>query len=91
MPLQSNLATAWQFGSLATWGLTLINLATPVTYPHSVIGIKKSLIHYPANMRSWDNAGLLLGQLRRWWANSKPTLGQRLMFAGKSGNNYIKQ
>ena len=26
--------------------------------------------------------GLLLGQRRRRWANSKPTLGQRIMFAG---------
>ena len=33
-------------------------------------------------MQRWSNAGLLLGQRRRGWANSKPTLGQRLMFAG---------
>ena len=31
---------------------------------------------YPANMRRWSNIGL------RRWHNSKPTLGQRLMFAG---------
>ena len=36
----------------------------------------------PANMRHWPNVGLLLGQRRRRWANSNPTLGQRLMFAG---------
>ena len=33
-------------------------------------------------MRRWPNVGLLLGQRRRRWANSKPTLGQRLMFPG---------
>ena len=33
-------------------------------------------------MRSWSNVGLLVGQRRRRWANSKPMLGQRLMFAG---------
>ena len=37
---------------------------------------------YPANMRRWPNVGLQLGQRRRRWANCKPTLGQRLMFAG---------
>ena len=36
----------------------------------------------PANMRRWPNVGLLLVQRRRRWANSKPTLGQRLIFAG---------
>ena len=30
----------------------------------------------------WANVGLLLGQRCRRWANSNPTLGQRLMFAG---------
>ena len=38
-------------------------------------------IIYPANMSRWPNVGLLLGQRRRRWAGSKPTLGQRLMFA----------
>ena len=33
-------------------------------------------------MGRWANIDLLLGQCRRLWANSKPTLGQRLMFAG---------
>ena len=37
---------------------------------------------FPAYTRRWPNVGLLLGQRRRRWANSKPTLGQRLMFAG---------
>ena len=32
-------------------------------------------------MRSWANVGLLLGQRRRRWANSKPTLVQHLMLA----------
>ena len=36
----------------------------------------------PSKHESWPNAGLLLGQRRRRWVNSKPTLGQRLMFAG---------
>ena len=35
------------------------------------------------NMRRWPNVGLLLKQRRRQWANSKPMLGQRLMFAGR--------
>ena len=35
-------------------------------------------------MICWLNAGLLLGQRRRRWTNSKLTLGQRLMFAGKT-------
>ena len=33
-------------------------------------------------MRRWTNVVLLFGQRRRRWANSKPTLGQRLMFLG---------
>ena len=36
-------------------------------------------------MRRWPDVGLLLGQRRRRWANSKPTVGQRLMFAGYTG------
>ena len=39
---------------------------------------------FPANMRRWANVVLLLGQRRRRWAISKPTLGQRLMFAWKA-------
>ena len=39
--------------------------------------------HNPANMRRWPNVGLLLVERRRRSANSKPTLGQRIMFAGK--------
>ena len=39
-------------------------------------------ISSPANMRCWPNVGLPLGQRRRRWANSKPALDQRLMFAG---------
>ena len=33
-------------------------------------------------MGRWTNVDLLLGKRRRRSANSKPTLGQRLMFAG---------
>ena len=36
----------------------------------------------PANMRRWPNVCLLLDRRRKRWANSEPTLGQRLMFAG---------
>ena len=39
-------------------------------------------LSYPAKMRRWPNIGSLVGQRRRRWANSKPPLGQRLMFAG---------
>ena len=42
--------------------------------------IKSSLL--PANMIGWPNVGLLLGQRRRRWANSKPMLGQPIMSAG---------
>ena len=34
-----------------------------------------------ANMRRWLNVGLLLGQRRRRWVNSKPTLSQHPIFA----------
>ena len=34
------------------------------------------------NYHYFTNVGSLLGQRRRRWANSKPTLGKRLMFAG---------
>ena len=33
-------------------------------------------------LRRWPNVGLLLAHRLRRWPNSKPTLGQRLMFAG---------
>ena len=36
----------------------------------------------PANTRRWPNDGLMLGQRQRRWANIKPTLLQRLVFAG---------
>ena len=35
--------------------------------------------HCAAIMRRWNMVGLLLGQRRRRWANSKPTLSQRLV------------
>ena len=38
----------------------------------------------PANMRRWPTVGLLLTHRLRRWPNGKPTLGQRLMFAGIS-------
>ena len=36
----------------------------------------------PANMRRWPNVGFLLAHRLRRWPNRKPTLAQRLMFAG---------
>ena len=36
----------------------------------------------PSNMRRWSNVGLLLAHRLRRLPNSKPTLDQRLMFAG---------
>ena len=35
-----------------------------------------------ADMIRWPNVGLLLGQRRRRWASSKPTLGQRVLSVG---------
>ena len=36
----------------------------------------------PANTRRGPNAGLMLGQRRRRWANINPALGPRLVLAG---------
>ena len=44
---------------------------------------------YPSKMRRWTNVGFMLGQRRRRWANIKPTLIQRLMFAGNFTANCI--
>ena len=41
------------------------------------------IIPDPANTRRWSNVSLLLGRRSRRRANGKPTLVQRLMFAGK--------
>ena len=38
----------------------------------------------PANMICQPNVGLMLGQRRKRWANSKPTLGQRLVLLGEA-------
>ena len=39
--------------------------------------------HWPGNMgRCWTSAGLMSGQRRRRWSNIRPTLVQRLVFAG---------
>ena len=43
--------------------------------------VRITFISSPAKMRRWPNVGLLLGQRRRRWANSKPTLFQRLKIA----------
>ena len=39
-------------------------------------------VHTPANTRHWDSVGLLLGQCRWPWTNSKPTLAQCIMLVG---------
>ena len=39
-------------------------------------------LHYPAYTTRWPNAGLMLVQRRRRWANIRPALGQRVVFAG---------
>ena len=38
----------------------------------------------PAKTRRRPNAGLMLGQRLRWWANGKPKLGQGLMYVYRS-------
>ena len=43
-----------------------------------------------ANMRHWPNVDLLLAHRLRRWPNSKPTLGQRLMFAGVQYKEPLK-
>ena len=42
------------------------------------------LRHPPANTTRWPNAGLMLAHRLRRWANIKPALGQRVVFAGPS-------
>ena len=42
---------------------------------------------YAANMRRYPNVGLLLAHRPRRWPNSKPTLGQHLIFAGFTGTH----
>ena len=49
-----------------------------------VAAIKYGYVTFsPANMRRYPNVGLLLAHRLRRWPNSKPTLGQRLMFGGR--------
>ena len=43
-----------------------------------------SKIKMTQNRRS-PNAGLMMGQRRRRWANINPALGKRLVFAGMAG------
>ena len=40
--------------------------------------------YIPAKTRRSPNAGLMLGQRQRQWANIKPALGERLVVAGMS-------
>ena len=45
---------------------------------------------YPANTIRLPNVGLMLAQRRRRWANSNPTLGKRIVFAGYlSSSSYL--
>ena len=37
----------------------------------------------PANSRRSSNAALMLAQRRRRWANIKPAIAERLVFAGR--------
>ena len=41
-------------------------------------------------MRRWPNVGLLLGQRRGRWSDSKATLDQRLVFARKVQKNKLE-
>ena len=40
-----------------------------------------SVADIPVNSRRWPNAGLILSQRRRPWTNTKPTLGERVVFS----------
>ena len=46
-------------------------------------------VRNPANTRRRANVVLMLGQRRRRWPNISTTLGQRLVFAGKSDVNPL--
>ena len=37
---------------------------------------------FTANIRRWPNVGLLFAHRLRSWPNGKPTMGQRVVFAG---------
>ena len=41
-------------------------------------------------MKHSPNAGLMLGQHRRRWANIEPALGEHLVFAGMTLPNTVK-
>ena len=45
----------------------------------------------PANANNYCriNVGLILGQRRRRWANSQPTMIQQLVFAGGEMRTYL--
>ena len=46
--------------------------------------------YIPVNTRRLPNAGLMLGQRRRRWANIKAALGERLVFAGIRRDPHIQ-
>ena len=46
---------------------------------------------HPANTRRWTNVGLMLAHRLRRWANIKPTLIQRLVFAGRALQHLQQQ
>ena len=47
-------------------------------------------IDYPADMRHWPNAGLMLVHRQRRWPNNKPALGQRRVITGHLYINCIQ-
>ena len=62
--------------------MTLSNM-TPgfhIFWKHQRSSVHTATFVYPANLKRSPNVGLLLGQRRRRWANSKSTMGQRLLF-----------
>ena len=59
-------------------GSTLIHWVT-----QSVHLICNIMAGYRANTTRWPNAGLMLAQRRRRWANISPALVQRVVFAGR--------
>ena len=57
--------------------INVYSILCDVNCIHHTVGIVKTL-HSPANRRSSLNAGLMLGQSRRRWANIKPALDEHL-------------
>ena len=69
------------FGEEARLGLTLPTFHADICLNNKYVGNLTTPHSFLANMRRRPNVGLLLGQRRRQWANSKPTLNHSLMIA----------